>query len=308
VPKKLSRRGFLQVSSQVATLTGLALVGCGSSQNSVFTNNLTTSVPTTQSLEILENSTLSFDNNGTSYRLDFLEHTVARLSLTGQVVWQVGELGSGDGIFNFPVALAADNDGRLYVADRGNGEIDVLDGAGNLITTLGRGQLLSARDLALDAGRGLIYVCDAPAHRVAVFDLEGNLLRSLGEFGFEGSQLNFPTGVAVTGNGDVHVVDSGNAEVQVHDAEGTFLFTYGGRGNDLGEFNIPRSVVVDSKGQSLVADGVSGLITRFSASGVAIDRFQPTLPDGRPVGPLYLSIGPSDLLIVSGSPSFQASA
>ncbi len=289
-------------------MTGLALAGCGSSQDSIFTNTPAISVPTSQNMEILENATLSFDNSGTSYRLDFLEHTVARLSPTGHVVWQLGELGAGDGIFNFPVSLAADNDGLLYVADRGNGEIDVIDSDGNLISTLGRGQLLSARDLALDATHGLIYVCDAPAHRVAVFDLEGNLLRSLGEFGSQGSQLNFPTGVAVAGNGDVHVVDSGNAEVQVHDAQGTFLFTYGGPGTELGKFNIPRSVVIDSSGQSLVGDGISGFITRFNANGVPIDRFQPTLSNGRLVSPLYLSISPLDLLVVSGSPSFQAPA
>ncbi len=287
-------------------MAGLTLAGCGSSENLVFQTPPPADPVTLQTVTILNQATLAFGSDGTPYRLDFIKHTVTRQTLTGETVWKVGELGAGDGIFNFPVALQADDSGRLFVADRGNGEVEVLDTDGRLLGTYGRGELNTARDIALDLVRDLLYVCDSPAHRVAVFSLNGAYLRDIGSFGFSGSELNSPTGVDVADNGEVHIVDSGNAQIQVHDANGNYLRSYGERGTALGQFNTPRSVVIDSQGNSLVADGVGGFITRFDGTGQALDRFRPTTPSGITVSPQYLSLGPSDLLVVTGNPTFQA--
>jgi DNA-binding beta-propeller fold protein YncE len=286
----------------------LGAVGCGDTESFVVTGSpVQASLPGTTAPLVEVGQLLEFGLDGTAYRLDFSTFRVARLSSTGQVVWEVGGLGDGSGLFNFPVALATDARGRIYVADRGNGEIDVLDSDGNLVATFGDEQLSVARDMALDAQRERIYIADGPNHRVLVFSLQGALLDTLGQFGLELPQdLNSPSGVAVAPNGDLHVVDSGNAQVQVYSAELAFLRTYGSRGSDLGQFEIPRAIAIDSLGQSFVADGVAGLVTRFAADGQALDRFQPELADGTPVQPQYLSMGPDNRLIVSGQPGFVA--
>lgn len=301
--RQFSRRSFVRVSAQTTVLAGLTLAGCGGGAL-VDLGPLDSGSPSGRAGQILHDATLAFDASGVAYRLDFLEHTVARLSSSGDVIWQLGGIGADEGVLNFPVALASDGNERLYVADRGNGEVEVLDPQGTLLRTLGRGQLLSARDLAVDPHRQLIYVCDAPAHRVAVFDPDGNLVRTLGEFGLQSDRLNFPTGVAVARNGNVHIVDSGNAEIQVHDPDGNHLFSYGGRGDSLGQFSMPRAVVIDSKGRILIADGISGFITVFNANGQALTQFRPSLAGGASVSPLYLAMGPSDSLVVSGPPAF----
>lgn len=290
-------------------MAGVAtLPGCGSSQQDfVFTDAVSGGGgPGPQPLTF-DQQLLEFGSDGAVYRLDQQRFTVARLDNAGSVIWEVGGLGDdGDGLFNFPVALATDSNGLVYVADRGNGEVDVLDGDGNLVRTFGDESLFIARDMALDPVRNRIYVADGPSHQVVVFDLVGNLLATLGQFGTEeDTDLNFPSGVALGPNGEVHVVDSGNAEVQVYSADGQFVRVYGERGSELGQFVIPRAVVVDSAGHSWVADGVGGFVTQFDPAGVAVTRFVPTLANGAPGQPTYLSLSPSGQLVVTVVPAFQ---
>lgn len=289
-------------------MAGVTVTGCGDSESFVFNNpgiHPNPVGPPTPVALLLENQLLEYAVDGNIYRLDFTTFTVARLSPTGQVLWEVGGVGSDGGLFNFPVALATDKTGKIYVADRGNGEIDVLSPDGTFVNSLGDEELSSARDMDLDSERGLIYVADGPRHQVLVFNLEGVLQRTLGQFGTEGpEELNFPSGVAVAANGDVHVVDSGNGHVQVYSTEGRFLRTYGSFGDALGQFVTPRAVAIDTAGYSWVADSVGGYITRFDSAGQPVDRFAPAFPDGTPAQPRYLSVDPSGRLLVTAVRGF----
>lgn len=282
-------------------------MGCGSDEDLVapLPNTINPFVVAGVS-QVLLNQLLEFGVDGTAFRLDFERFTVARLD-GNRVVWEVGGLDGGSGLFNFPVALATDNAGFVYVADRGNGEIDVLDSEGNLVREIGQAQLGTARDLALDASRNLLYVADGPAHQVLVFNTDGSFLRTIGQFGLERPQdLNFPSGVAIGLQGELHVVDMGNSQVQVYDASGNFLRFYGTPVVGPGFLNSPRAVVVDAQGFSYVADSTAGVIVVFDFNGVEIARLTPTLPDGTPASPLYLSLDPSGQLVVNGQPAFVA--
>lgn len=303
----VSRRAFLKFGSGAVLLAGAAsLPGCGSSHDLFPVPDTGGNGGGPFQPQVLNQQILEFGADGTAYRLDSQTFTVARLNSQGEVVWEVGGLGDGSGLFNFPVALATDSNGLIYVADRGNGEIDVLDERGNLVRTFGDESLFIARDMALDPQRGRIYVADGPNHQVIIFDLVGNLLGRLGQFGTENSaDLNFPSGVALGLNGELHVVDSGNAEVHVYSAENEFLRAYGSRGSNLGQFTVPRAVVVDGAGHSWVADGVAGYVTGFDPSGIPITRFTPTLPNGTPGHPTYLSLSPTGQLVITAVPAFQ---
>ena len=303
----VSRRAFLKFTSGAVALMGVAgIPGCGDSQEYVFNTTTGSNGNTVPQVQALNQQLLEFGIDGTSYRLDQRAFTVARLDAAGGVVWEVGGLGDGSGLFNFPVALSTDSQGLIYVADRGNGEIDVLDADGKLVRSFGDDRLFIARDMALDAQRGRIYVADGPNHHIVIFDLGGNFLGTMGEFGTEQpAKLNFPNGVALGPNGELHVVDSGNAEVQIYSAGGDFLRSYGSRGDDLGEFAVPRAVVVDSVGNSWVADAVAGYVTEFRADGTAVTRFVPTFADGTPGQPTYLALSPSGQLVITAVPAFQ---
>ncbi len=305
--QNVSRRAFLKFTSGAIVAVGTAaLAGCGDSENYVFTGTVDGGGSPSQEPLLFDQQLLEFGADGTAYRLDQRNFTVARLSSSGEAVWTVGDVGADGGIFNFPVALATDADGLIYVADRGNGEIDVLNSDGELVRTFGDADLFAARDMALDAQRGRIYVADGPNHQVVVFDLVGNVLGRLGQFGTEtASDLNFPSGVALGPNGELHVVDSGNAEVQVYSADGTYLRVYGSRGDELGQFISPRAIAVDSAGNSWVADAVAGFMTQFDAEGRAVTRFTPMFPDGTPGQPTYLSMSPTGQLIITAVRGFR---
>jgi tripartite motif-containing protein 71 len=302
---RLSRRTFLHLTTGAAALAGLTASGCGDSETYVFTNTQPQAAGGPEVLG-LEDQLMAFGPEGAIYRLDFATFRVARLAADGSVIWEVGGLGAGDGLFNYPIALSTDAAGLVYVADRGNGEIDLLDPAnGALLRTFGSDLLDTARGMDIDVPRGLVYVSDGPNHQVLVFAVDGTLQQRIGQFGLDTPQgLNFPTGVAVGPDGSVHVVDSGNAEVHVYDVSGRFLRVYGGPGENLGQFAIPSDVAVAADGGSYVADPISGWVTRFDAAGQPLDRFQPSFTDGQPIQPQYVALSPSGQLIVSGKPGF----
>ena len=291
----MKRRTFLV--SSLAT-SALLLVGCGSSTDLAPIPPV--GDPLELSTQIELDGLLAHDLDGNVYRINFLGDTVSCLGPNGEAIWVAGSENSGNAIFNYPVSLEADNQGFLYVADRGNGEVDVLDQNGNLVLTIGPESLSAANDLALDRAGGELFVCDGPSHNVKVFSFQGALLRTIGDFGTDGEELNFPSGIDFDSNlRQIHIVDHGNGRVLVFSNEGQFVRSYG-------ELQFPRSIVVLPDGSSLVAETVDGTITRFDPTGAAVEVFVPTLPDGKPIQPRYISLSPDNTLIINGNLAFQA--
>jgi DNA-binding beta-propeller fold protein YncE len=84
-----------------------------------------------------------------------------------------GPLVSGDGQFFFPVGVAMDAAGNVYVADTGNDRIQKFDGLGNFLTKWGSagsgdGEMLNPQGIAVDA-TGNIYVADGENFRIQKF-------------------------------------------------------------------------------------------------------------------------------------------
>jgi len=58
---------------------------------------------------------------------------ILKFDKTGKLIKQIGKNGSGPGEFNVPHALAMDSRGRLFVGDRGNNRVQILDQDGNYL-------------------------------------------------------------------------------------------------------------------------------------------------------------------------------
>lgn len=92
--------------------------------------------------------------------------TVSRISKftkDGVFIKSFGKLGAAPGEFKLPHDIAMDPQGRLYVADRGNFRIQILDQEGNYLTEwkqFSRPSGIAIRD-------GMIYVADSESNGVA---------------------------------------------------------------------------------------------------------------------------------------------
>ena len=94
---------------------------------------------------------------------------------TGVVLWSTGKNGTGSGFFNGPHALAVDGRGRVWVADRGNARIVVLDettgawlGEWDAATCFPGG---TPWGLRVDAASGRVLMVDGNSGTLSVFGL-----------------------------------------------------------------------------------------------------------------------------------------
>jgi DNA-binding beta-propeller fold protein YncE len=244
-----------------------------------------------------EDVAFAFDEAGNRYEMEFLKYEVRRVDATGAVVWTQGSADDPE-LFNYPTAMAVDAQGTVYVADRGNGEIDTVNANGVLRSTFGR-ELLTAEDIALDPVDSTLYVSDGMLHRIHAFSLQGVALRQIGSFGIDAAGLNGPRGIAVSAQRELHVVDAGNARIQVYGLNGQFRRSYGGPASESGELLSPRDIVFDAAGGAIVSDPASERLAWFDPGGAFLRHSQLKDRDGRIGSPAYLAIGPGGRLFAT---------
>jgi DNA-binding beta-propeller fold protein YncE len=189
---------------------------------------------------------------------------------TLRAVEVVGGRGSAPGQFNYPMGLAVDGSGILFVADSYNhrvqritpdGGVSPLGGRGS-----GRGQFLSPQGVATDAANAF-YVVEQGNHRVQKYAEDGTLQLVFGRLGTRENEFRGPTGIAVAPlSGSIYVADTGNGRVQRFDPAGHFLTAFAA---PSGASFSPQAVAVDREENLYIADPFTGRIWRFDALGRA---------------------------------------
>jgi DNA-binding beta-propeller fold protein YncE len=77
---------------------------------------------------------MAWDAAGNTYISDgYINSRIAKIDKEGNWIKSWGEPGTGRGQFNTPHSIATDHAGNVYVADRGNGRIQVFDGDGKYL-------------------------------------------------------------------------------------------------------------------------------------------------------------------------------
>jgi hypothetical protein len=77
---------------------------------------------------------MTWDQARNTYISDgYINSRIAKVDKNGNWIKSWGEPGTGPGQFNTPHSIAADDAGNIYVADRGNGRIQVFDSDGNFL-------------------------------------------------------------------------------------------------------------------------------------------------------------------------------
>ena len=229
---------------------------------------------------------VALDSAGNLYICDSSNHNVRRVSLASGMIAPYAGNGtaafSGDGglataaSLNFPLGVATDKYGYLYIADSGNNSIRRVSPGGMIVTVAGTG------NLAGFAGDG------AAAN---------------------GALLNIPSDVAVDGSGNLFIADSGNNRVRKVDGPSGIIGTIAGGDNDgfSGDagpavnslLSFPWKLATDPAGAVYIADRVNNRIRKISAG-----TYVATLA-GAPVTSVSAA---SNALNASLAPSLIASA
>ncbi|MCX7015114.1 MAG: 6-bladed beta-propeller [Candidatus Sumerlaeota bacterium] len=184
----------------------------------------------------------------------------------------------GNGKISQPNNIAADDQGRLYVADKVRGAVLVYGPDEQFITAWGRPQ--ETHPTAVAAGKDVLYVCDTDQGRIEVWDrATGQFLRQIGSRGSAPGQFVMPTQLALDGQGDLYVTDTGNCRVQKLAPDGQVLLTFGGFGTAFGKFAWPKGMDVDAHGRIFVADSRFANVQVFSPRGKLLVFFGGPGPD-----------------------------
>jgi DNA-binding beta-propeller fold protein YncE len=183
--------------------------------------------------------------------------------------------GSTRAPLSLPVGVAIDAEERLFVSDADLHMIVCFSEAGRPLATFGAAQLGRPGGIAIDRDRNRLYVADAKAARVAVFDVGTfQFLNYIGGPGKpplrENGKFFGPTNVALDREGNIYVADTLNYRVQIFDPSGKFIRAFGAQGDRPGEFIRPKGIAVDSEGHVYVADA-------------EFNNFQVLTPDGQPL-------------------------
>lgn len=141
--------------------------------------------------------------------------------LSGQFLYSWGSKGYGRGQIQYPHGLAFDKDGRLLVADRDNGRIQLFDKCGNYIDEWHSAELGRPWSLITDE-YGFVYSIDGgdqnddnPRSGIVKLSPDGEIICRFSSFGNAPGELNWGHSIAVSDNGEeVFAVDLKNARVQ----------------------------------------------------------------------------------------------
>ncbi|HNC44761.1 MAG TPA: NHL repeat-containing protein, partial [Acidobacteriota bacterium] len=191
--------------------------------------------------------------------------------------WSVigtGMVGSGDGQFRLPEAVAFDASGqRIYVADTGNNRIQwSTDGGASWATfaNVGAGlnQVRAPQGLAYDP-QGNLYVADTGNGRVLRFD--GGIPGFgvvIATNGAGSGQVGSPRGLTIDLSFRLFVADESNSRIlRINNASTVTSSTTGvivaSRGVGLNQVQNPQGVAIDTTGTLYIADTGNSRILRF---------------------------------------------
>jgi DNA-binding beta-propeller fold protein YncE len=253
---------------------------------------------------------VALDGRGNLYFSDANNHCVRRVErATGRITTVAGSGTAGyagDGgpaakaQLHSPYGLALDRDGNLYIVDRLNACIRLVEAATGIIRTIAgtgqpgyggdggpaiKAQFQEPNDVVLD-DRGHAYIADVKDHRVRMIDLASGIITTLVGTGEPGSggdggpakraALLGPRALALGPSGDLYICLRNDHKVRKVDMRTGLIATVAGTGEpgyagDQGPalqaaFNGPKEIAVDRHGNILLVDTENHCIRRIEAA------------------------------------------
>lgn len=193
------------------------------------------------------------------YVTDSKGHRVNVYDKKGKYLFSFGQQGNKNGEFEYPNAIALDNQNNIYVGEFQNHRIQVFAPSGKYLRTIAGNQANVITPLAITINKNFIYIADR-AGEILVLGINGQFIKRFGKPGSTPGLLNYPNGLAVSNDGRLFISDSGNSRVQVFTTSGRYLEILDTRQSEI---NLPRGIAVDDLGQLYVVDTLNHNISVF---------------------------------------------
>ena len=184
-----------------------------------------------------------------------------------------GRLPEGWGYNDESTAVAVDSHDNLWVFNRGNHPVIVMDREGNVIRAWGEGLFTTPHGVTIGPDDS-VYCVDKGQYVLRKFTPEGKELLTIGTPGrptpvMSGLPFNNPSHAAIDPrNGDIYISDGySDARVHKYDPNGRPLFSWGESGTDPGQFNVVHNIATDRDGWVYVADRQNKRIQVFDPNG-----------------------------------------
>jgi len=127
--------------------------------------------------------------------------------------------------------------------------------------------------IAYSAATHEVWVVETNAHRIAVLNERGELIKTIGSRGDENGQFNFPTSIWIDKAGDAYVVDAMNFRIEIFNKKGAFVSAFGEAGDAPGTFARPKGIATDTFGNIYVVDALFNVVQIFDRSGNFLYNF-----------------------------------
>ncbi|MBV9143542.1 MAG: protein kinase [Pseudonocardiales bacterium] len=275
---------------------------------------------------------LAVDGAGNLYVADTYNHRIRKIDSAGTITTIAGngsQDSTGDGgpaalaEFRYPVGVAVDRSGNLYVAENNGCRVRKIDQSGRISTVAGTGvagfsgdggsatqaQLKYPQAITIDDS-GNLYIADTSNYRIRKVDAAGTIttIAGNGTQGFAGdggpaaaAELGYPVDVTVDRAGSLYIADGRNDRIRkldpggrINTIAGSGIRGFSGDGGPAvtAQLAFPAAVAVDRDGNVYIGDWWNHRVRKVDQNGIitTVVGAGPSYPgDGGPATQAALS-------------------
>jgi DNA-binding beta-propeller fold protein YncE len=172
--------------------------------------------------------------------------------------------------------VAVDSHDQVYVFQRSDPPVVVLDTHGQFVRSWGHGVVTDAHGIFISPDDRILLV-DRDGHRVICLSTSGDVLFVIGDSSrpMHQAPFNHPADVAVATDGTIYVADGyGNSCVHHFSSDGGWLHSWGSPGHGPGQFTTPHGIWILRDGRVLVTDRENDRVQVFLPDGTFIEEWR----------------------------------
>ena len=187
------------------------------------------------------------------------DHAIKKIQMDGKVVFTFGTEGTEDGQFHSPRGLVLNKNGLLYICDRDNHRIQVLQET-HFQFSFGKhgkrpGMFNQPYDLTFNNTEDLLFITDSGNHRIQLFTPAGQFVKEFGDLADIPGKLRYPTGICYTPDDHVLICSSNSHYMLIFKDDDRFVSNVAIEGTENGKqaYADPVGVVMKNDGRIIVA-------------------------------------------------------